>query len=58
MLHYAVASLIRVHGIALRYARQSGKQRSIGFQPVFFRTIERRVAKLPPFLRDAYKDQG
>jgi hypothetical protein len=47
MLHCAVASQLRVHGDSL----QDGSERSldspenkcsIGFQPVFFRTSERR----------------
>jgi hypothetical protein len=46
MLHCAVVSSIRVHGESSRVGSErsldSPEKCSIGFQPVFFRTIERR----------------
>jgi hypothetical protein len=52
MLLYAVASSLRVHGDSSqggseRPLKKSGKQCSIGFQPVSFRITERR-SKCPP----------
>jgi hypothetical protein len=60
---YAVASSPWVHDDSCRGSSERSldspkSQCSMGFLPVFFRTIEQRVANYAAIFRDVYKNQG